>query len=331
LLLFGPPRWLGPGLVVTALAQSALTLAHLAMDHGPVLPAAAAAAAAMAALVYGSLAWMLWAYRRRVRRVLARLGGRQDATIGLLAGGVAHDLGDLLSIALGTARIVERSEACPPAIREDLEAMTDALRGSTALVRELSGLIVGRDLHAGPVEINTLLAAAACQFDLSLPRTIDLKVWPHPSVLHVPGPAMQVKRCLLGLLLNARDAIDGAGRIELIASQAELRGGRARHHGVAAGSYAVLSVVDTGCGMDWRTQVRAFDPAYTTRSGQADGTGLTLVEGIVHGFGGFVDVISRPGRGCRVDLYLPLLACAGAPGDASADAATAPVHEPVEP
>ncbi len=332
-LLFAPPRWLAPALAATVSAQVALTLMHLKALHGSVGAGEVVAAAAMAIVVYAGLAAALWAYRRRIRRIVARLSGRQDPAIGLLAGGVAHDLADLLSVALGTARIVERSDACLPAVREDLEAITDALRGGTALVRELSGVMVGREMPAGPVEVNALLARTACQFDLALPKTIDLKVRPHPSGLHVPGPSMQVKRCLLSLLLNARDAIDGTGRIELIASQAELRGGRARRLGVAAGSYAVLSVVDTGCGMNGRTRVRAFDPAFTTRPGRADGTGLTLVEGIAHDFGGFVDVISRPGGGCRVDLYLPLFnaAAPARPRDVSTEAEAAVIHEPMKP
>ncbi|MFW6146468.1 MAG: ATP-binding protein [Planctomycetota bacterium] len=334
LLLFGPSRWLGPGLVVTVPAQVALVLVHLEIYHRPLVAADVAATAAATVVVYGSLAAALWTYRRRIRRIVARLSGRQDPALGMLAGGVAHDLGDLLSIALGTARIVERSDGCSSVMREDLEAITDALRGGTALVRELSGLMIERDLPAGPVEVNALLAKTACQFDLALPRTIDLKVRSHPTGLHVPGPAMQVKRCLLSLLLNARDAIDGAGRIELITARADLRDTRARRLGVAAGSYAVLSVVDSGCGMDARTRVRAFDPTCTTRPGQADGTGLTVVEGIVHGFGGFVDVTSRPARGCRVDLYLPLLTHAGArgaPDETPTDGQTVSMHERIQP
>ena len=334
LLMFGPPRWLGPGLAVAASAQVALALVSVRAHQGPLPPGDVAMTAAMLVAAYGGLALALWTYRRRIRRIVARLSGRQDAAIGMLAGGVAHDLGDLLSVALGTARIVERSDVCPQGIREDLEAITDALRSSTALVRELSGLMAGRHLPAGPVEVNALLAGTVHQFDLALPKTIDLGMQRHPSGLHVPGPAMQVKRCLLSLLLNARDAIDGTGHIEVIASQAELREGRARRLGVAAGSYAVLSVIDTGRGMDARTSIRAFDPAFTTRPGQADGTGLTLVEGIVHGFGGFLDVISRPGKGARVDLYLPLLTHVGvadAPDDTSTGAAMFPVHEPIQP
>jgi two-component system, cell cycle sensor histidine kinase and response regulator CckA len=212
-------------------------------------------------------------------------------SIGQLAGGVAHDFNNLLGIILGYAELLEAT--VPETTRSDVHEIRRAAERAADLTRQL--LLFGRPerVVAGVVDANDVVADLRNMLDRTLGEHVDFAVDLAPARCLVRMPAGQLEQILVNLIVNARDAMPGGGRLVLSTALTAERVG--------------LRVNDSGTGMTRDVAARAFDPFFTTKE-KARGTGLGLatVYGIVQGAGGRVTLDTLPGRGTTVEIDLPL-------------------------
>ncbi len=237
--------------------------------------------------------------------------------VGRLAGGVAHDFNNLLTAILGTGDVIARKLSPDDALRGHVEVIQKAGERAAALTRQL--LAFSRKQVIAPVvlELNRVIADMEKILRPMLGQSIDLRIDLESTLHAVKADAGQIEQVLMNLVVNARDAMPQGGRLTVRTHNAELSA--ASHPEARPGAYAVLSVADTGCGMDEHTQSRIFEPFFTTKEpGKGTGLGLATVYGIVQQSGGFVEVHSEPRRGTTFCVYLPLAVPAPGPRVATA-------------
>jgi PAS domain S-box-containing protein len=230
-------------------------------------------------------------------------------TLGTLAGGIAHDLNNILAVILG---FTELAMARPPN-EELLRHMQQQVLTATHRGRDLVNRILSfsRFHHPErrPTALPELVAEAAKFIRATLPSTVEVTTTVQgecPAALVDPNQLHQV---LLNLATNASHAMrDYHGRFSLTLSTTHVPAQRQVATGaLAAGPYVVIAASDTGCGMDPSVQRRIFDPFFTTKKeGEGTGLGLSVVRAIVEGHGGGIDVETAPGRGATFTIYLPV-------------------------
>ena len=241
--------------------------------------------------------------RRRTEEQLAH-SQRLDA-IGQLTGGIAHDFNNLLTVMSGNLQLLEAELADRP---ESLELVTSALRSAT-LGADLTAklLAFARKQRLSPREIDpmTLLRDIVGLLRRTLGEAVHLRVDCSDALPAAFADPTQLDSALVNLALNARDAMPDGGEITLSAHECWVT---ARHvePALQPGRYVVFAVADTGSGMDADTLARAIEPFFTTKDlGRGSGMGLSMVYGFVVQSGGNLHIVSRPGFGTRVELYLP--------------------------
>ena len=229
-----------------------------------------------------------------------------------LAGGIAHDFNNSLGAILGWAEFAleEMEEGSP--LRRPLNYILQQARHSADLTRELVAFAQRQTLEKQAVELNSVVEQTLGLLGRMLPANVAVEkslASDLPSILADPA---QVERILMNLCVNARDAMPAGGMLRLATAPALLDEDDGRSLADAKpGSYAVLSIADTGQGMDPDTLSRIFEPFFTTRrDGKGTGLGLASVYGIVKQHGGFIHVSSELGHGTTFRVYFP----AGNPG-----------------
>jgi len=246
--------------------------------------------------------------RDRQSKLLAQLRQAQKMeSIGRLAGGVAHDFNNLLTCIMGNITMAARELRPHSAGRRRLVDATEAAESAAALTRQL--LAFGRKQIIQPRAMN--LSALLGRVDGMLRRLIGehirLRTVTADDLWTVMADPSQLEQALVNLVVNARDAIAGAGEITVEAANREVSNGTA---GVPAnlepGQYVVLTVSDTGRGMPESVRAKLFEPFFTTKAiGEGTGLGLATVYGAVLQHGGVVDVDSELGRGTTFRVFLP--------------------------
>ncbi len=227
--------------------------------------------------------------------------------VGRLAGGVAHDFNNLLTAISGYGDLLlERLSAHDPARRE-VEQIRKASERASALTRQLLAFSRRQVLQPQVLDLNAVVADMNSMLRRLIGEDIDLVVIPAAGLWRVRADRGQVEQVIVNLAVNARDAMPGGGRLTLETSNAQLdEPAAAGRLSLPAGSYAVLTVSDTGEGMTGETLSHLFEPFFTTKeSGKGTGLGLATVYGIVAQSGGAIDVASAQGRGTAFRVYLP--------------------------
>lgn len=245
--------------------------------------------------------------RKRVEEQLRRAERMQAA--GKLAGGVAHEVNNMMTGVIGFSEFVLRSFDPEDPRRADIEEVIRAGTRAADVTRQLLAFTRQQFLRPQVVEINTVVSEMEKMLRHSLgeDKRLDLRL--ASGAGQIRADRGQLQQVLINLVLNARDAIDGHGRVTIETGTATWDQVYAeRHEGVdiPLGRYVMLAVTDSGCGMDSDVQARIFEPFFTTKPiGQGTGLGLSTVYGIVKQSGGFVWVYSEVDQGSVFKVYLP--------------------------
>ena len=224
--------------------------------------------------------------------------------IGQLAGGIAHDFNNTLTAIRGYGELLAANLPDDGPLRRYAEEIRKTAEAGAALPRQLLAFGRRQPLALTSLDLNEVVAESCRLFEPLLGRAIELSFEPGPDAV-VAGDRAQLGQALLNLALNARDAMPDGGRLTVATEVRRLDIAMAERRGAAGMDYAVVSVRDTGTGMDAETRARVFEPFFTTKP-EGTGLGLATLYGAVDQSGGFVTVESAPGVGSRFDIYLPL-------------------------
>jgi two-component system, cell cycle sensor histidine kinase and response regulator CckA len=229
------------------------------------------------------------------------------AAIGVRAGGVAHDLNNLLSVILSYSETLAATFESGNPMRDDLEAILGAGQRAAELTRQLQKSTGPDALRPAMLDINAVIGGVARMLERVLGGSVKLAVVSGSGLGTVSADPGEVERVLMNLVVNARDAMPAGGEVTIETAAVELDSGYAStHSGVKPGTYVMLAVTDTGSGMDATTCARIFEPFFTTKEkGKGTGLGLSTVFGIVEQGGGSIAVDSEPGAGTTMKVYLP--------------------------
>jgi two-component system, cell cycle sensor histidine kinase and response regulator CckA len=242
-----------------------------------------------------------------------KLAQRLEA-VGRLAGGIAHDFNNLLSVIVGTADFALSSLREGEEFHEDMVAIREAGQRAAVLTRQLLAFSRRQLLQPEVVNLNTIIYGMESLLRRSLGEDIQLSVLFADGLSKVKVDPGQIEQVIMNLAVNARDAMPQGGRLTIETSNVELdESYAATHVSVKPGSYVLMSVSDSGCGMDERTREHLFEPFFTTKeSGRGTGLGLSTAYGIVKQSGGSIWVYSEPGLGTTFRIYFPRVS-AGSP------------------
>jgi PAS domain S-box-containing protein len=237
--------------------------------------------------------------------------------IGQLAGGVAHDFNNVVGAILGWAELGYEQNRDNPRVAERFAKIREQADRAAALTRELLAFAHRQVIQPRAVDVNAVATGLTSFLDKVISKDIELKVRTAP-LDPVKADPTQIEQVLMNLCINARDAMPNGGRLLIETEMVELDESYCRFYPhVTAGRYAVLSVSDTGVGMDAETRERIFEPFFTTKErGKGTGMGLATVYGIVKQHGGFIHVYSEVGQGSLFRTYLPALVDSLGEGDA---------------
>jgi two-component system, cell cycle sensor histidine kinase and response regulator CckA len=225
--------------------------------------------------------------------------------IGQLAGGIAHDFNNAIGAILGWAELGFDQNRGAPQVAERFSRIREQAERAAALTRELLAFSRRQVLQPRAVDLNNVTSGLVSFLDKIIGKQIELKLQQAPLDSVKADPA-QIEQVLMNLCLNARDAMPEGGRLVIETEMVELDESYCRFYPqVAPGRYAVISVSDTGTGMDVETRERIFEPFFTTKErGKATGMGLATAYGIVKQHGGFIHVYSEPSHGSLFRVYL---------------------------
>jgi PAS domain S-box-containing protein len=250
--------------------------------------------------------------------------------VGRLAGGVAHEVNNMMTIILGFSDLLSRTASLPPERQRDVEEIRKAATRAGKTTQQLLAFSRQQILQPVDLEINDVVNDLLPALRLLLPANILLETSLTPAGVRVHADRAQLDQVLINLAFNARDAMPEGGTLRLITDSRWLdseSGHRLIGIPIPPGRYATVSVVDTGHGMDAATVTQVFEPFFTTKPvGSGTGLGLATVYGIVKQSGGFVWVDSTREVGTTLTVCLPQIERAAEPLDAALDGEIPPAR-----
>lgn len=229
-------------------------------------------------------------------------------TIGELARGVAHDFNNVIGAILGWAELGFDESQSYPQIAERFARIRGQADRAAALARELLAIGRRQTLQPKSVDLNSIVHSLAVFLDKVIGSDIEIKLMPR-ELKPVHADPSQIEQVLINLCLNARDAMPSGGRLLIETEMVRLDEAYFRiHHDALPGSYAVVSVSDTGIGMSPEIRDRIFEPFFSTKElRKGTGMGLATAYGIIKQHGGFIHVYSEPGQGSLFRVHLPII------------------------
>jgi PAS domain S-box-containing protein len=244
---------------------------------------------------------------RRVLENQFRQAQKMEA-VGRLAGGVAHDFNNLLMVISGYAEVLLEHTRKNDPLHPKIEAIHQATDRATTLTRQLLAFSRKQLLELKVVDLNIIVEDIKRLLRPLIGENIELQTQLAPDLGRTRADAGQIEQVLMNLVVNSKDAMPNGGKIIIQSANARLNHEdvRREYSYIQPGLYVVLSVTDTGEGMDKETQLRIFEPFFTTKEkGKGTGLGLSTVYGIIKQSGGYVLVQSEPGQGTTFRIYLP--------------------------
>lgn len=229
--------------------------------------------------------------------------------VGQLTGGVAHDFNNILSAIIGYAHLAAMNMSSDDPVRHNIDQILEASQRAAILTQSLLAFSRKQPMLLEIQDLNDIVSGFEKFIYRLIREDIELKIKFHDKDLSVMADKTQIEQILMNLATNARDAMPQGGVLTIETRRAQLDEGFIRVHDYEgkAGEYALLSVTDTGSGMDEKTRERIFEPFFTTKGeGKGTGLGLATVYGIVKKHEGFINVYSESDRGTTFKIYLPV-------------------------
>jgi two-component system cell cycle sensor histidine kinase/response regulator CckA len=248
--------------------------------------------------------------RKQVQERL-RQAQRMDS-VGQLAGGIAHEANNMMSVVLGCADYVLQRNDLPDPVRQDVDQIWRAAKRTAGITQQLLAFSRRQVLQPQILDLNSTIHDLEVILSRALGEDRAVRLHLSPNLGQVRADPGQLEQVLINLTLNARDAMEAGGRLTIetmnvVLDQAYVAGKSVES--LEPGEYAAVVVTDTGHGMDRATLSRIFEPFFTTKDvGEGTGLGLSTVYGIVKQSGGYIWVYSEPGLGTTFKLYFPLVA-----------------------
>jgi signal transduction histidine kinase/ActR/RegA family two-component response regulator len=232
--------------------------------------------------------------------------------VGRLAGGVAHDFNNLLTVIKGHSDLLELKLGTLSPAQSSIAQVRKAADRATALTRQLLAFSRMQVLQPRVLDLNSLISDLGKMLPMLIGEEIDYSFHPSESLARVKADPSQIEQILVNLAVNAHDAMPKGGKLSITTQNVVLDAAYARSHPpTVAGRYVLLTVADTGCGMDELTRAKVFEPFFTTKElGKGTGLGLATVYGVVKQSGGYIWVDSAPDQGTRFEIFLPQSAAA---------------------
>ena len=227
--------------------------------------------------------------------------------VGQLSGGIAHDFNNMLGVIIGYSEVItERLPENDP-LHKKCEQITKAAQSAASLTRQLLAFSRQQMLEPKFLDLNSIVRNMERMLRRLIGEDINFSTALGPTLGSIKADQGQIEQILINLVVNARDAMPDGGRLRIETSAVELSGEYSKKHlPQLPGSYVLLTVSDTGIGMDAETQARIFEPFFTTKEvGKGTGLGLSTVYGVVRQSDGHIWVYSEPGQGTTFKIYLP--------------------------
>ncbi|MCD0417474.1 response regulator [Rubrivivax sp. JA1024] len=240
--------------------------------------------------------------------------------IGQLTGGVAHDLNNILTVITGGIEILADGVSDRPDLK-DVAAMVDqAVTRASDLTHGLLSFSRKQPLQPRSIDVNALMLDTVKLLRRTLGSGIEIDVEPAPDLCPALADPSQLGSALINLAINARDAMNGSGKLLLETGNVDLDQAYAEQHDeVSAGRYVMLVVSDNGCGIPASIRDRVFEPFFTTKAvGEGTGLGLSMVYGFIKQSGGHIELYSEEGHGTTIRLYLPCATISDTENDTAA-------------
>jgi CheY-like chemotaxis protein len=232
-------------------------------------------------------------------------------SVGQLAGGIAHEANNMMSVVLGCADYVLQRTDLPDIVRQDVDQIWRAAKRTAGITQQLLAFSRRQVLQPQLLDLNATVRELEPILARALGESKGLRMHLAPQLGQVRADPGQLEQVLINLTLNACDAMQDGGRLTIETMNVVLDPAYVAAKPVETlepGNYAALVVTDTGHGMDRATLARVFEPFFTTKGvGQGTGLGLSTVYGIVKQSGGFIWVYSEPGLGTTFKVYFPLV------------------------
>jgi PAS domain S-box-containing protein len=228
-------------------------------------------------------------------------------SVGRLAGGVAHDFNNMLSVIIGFTELAMGKVNPAQPIHADLKEVLTAAKRSVEITRQLLAFARNQTIAPEVLDLNETVEGMLKMLRRLIGEDIDLAWLPGKGLWPVRMDPTQIDQVLANLCVNARDAIENTGKITIETGNTVFDETYCSNHlGFIAGEYAMLAISDNGCGMNEETRSHLFEPFFTTKEvGKGTGLGLATVYGIVKQNDGFINVYSEPGGGATFRIYLP--------------------------
>ncbi len=231
-------------------------------------------------------------------------------SVGTLAGGIAHDFNNILSAIIGYGQITLMKMGEENPHRANIEQMLTAADRAAYLTQGLLAFSRKQLSNRKQVDLNHVISRTGTFLRRIIREDIEFRTQLHTDAVSVMADANQIEQVLMNLATNARDAMPKGGVLAVTTAQIRLDEEFSRRHGYGqAGMYALMTISDSGVGMDEETRLRIFEPFFTTKDvGKGTGLGLAVIYGIIKQHDGFINVYSEPGEGTTFRIYLPLVA-----------------------